>query len=99
MKYGVKWLQKEEKESKKVASMTITNQCLLCIIINTERKGGNNMGEIIQEYGKVILGVIAVIALCGILYFVGTKISDGTTKQINDLNTKTTMSIPTPNPS
>lgn len=57
------------------------------------------MGEIIQEYGKVILGVIAVVTLCAILYFVGTKISAGTTKQINNLDTKTALSIPTPSAS
>lgn len=57
------------------------------------------MGEIIHEYGKVILGVIAVIALCGIIYFVGTKINDGTAKQIDQLNTSTSISIPTPDPS
>lgn len=56
------------------------------------------MGEIIQEYGKVILGVVAVIALCGILYFVGSKISSATATQITNLNTKTNMEIPSPAP-
>lgn len=56
------------------------------------------MGEIIHEYGRVILGVIAVIALCGIIYFVAGRINDGTTKQMNQLDNRTNISIPTPNP-
>lgn len=56
------------------------------------------MGEIISEYGKVILGVVAVIALCGILYFVGTKINSGVSTQVTKMNTQTDIAIPTITP-